>query len=281
MSQRACLVCGSAYGPSKLPGLIACTRCTFTSADVELSHDQLKALYTANYFSGEEYKDYVADREIIEKQFRLRLRKVLQHLPPDRRNHIFEIGCAYGFFLNVAQEHFKTVAGIDISDDAIRHARETLRLPAVVGDYLDYAHAETPDTICLWDTIEHLERPDLYVEKASDSLKTGGLIAITTGDIGSTVAKLRGPKWRQIHPPTHLHYFSHATLAQLLDRYGFDIAYRGSDGMYRSVDTMAYILLTIKRRNEGLYRFLKAAHLLDWHAYLNLYDIVFYVGLKR
>jgi SAM-dependent methyltransferase len=246
-----------------------------------LSAQELKALYTANYFSGEEYRDYVADRGIIEKHFQLRLSKVLPHLPPDRRNHMFEIGCAYGFFLNVAREHFKTVAGIDISDDAVQYARETLRVPAVVGDYLDYKHAETPDAICLWDTIEHLERPDLYVEKASDSLKSGGLIAITTGDIGSRVARFRGRKWRQIHPPTHLHYFSAATLAKLLDRHGFDLAYEGSDGMYRSVDTMAFMILTIKRRQEALYRFLKATRLLNWHLYLNLYDIVFFVGRKR
>jgi SAM-dependent methyltransferase len=246
-----------------------------------LSADELKALYTANYFTGEEYKDYVADRRIIEKQFRLRLAKVLPHLPSGHRGHMFEIGCAYGFFLNIAKEHFKTVAGIDISDDAVRYARETLHVPAVVGDYLDYQHTEQPNAICLWDTIEHLERPDLYIEKAADSLSSGGVVAITTGDIGSAVARFRGPKWRQIHPPTHLHYFSSSTLAKLLDRYGFDIAYRGSDGMYRNVDTMAYIILTIKRRNEGLYRLLKAARLLDWHVYLNLYDIVFYVGRKR
>ena len=282
MSRRECLICGSAYTTSaKLPGLLTCTRCSFTSADVDLSPEELKALYTANYFAGEEYKDYVADRQIIEKQFRLRLRKVLPHLPLERRGHMFEIGCAYGFFLNVAREYFNSVAGIDISDDAVRYARETLLVPAVVGDYLDYRHTEAPDAICLWDTIEHLERPDLYIEKAADSLSSGGVIAITTGDIGSTVARFRGPKWRQIHPPTHLHYFSSATLAKLLDKYGFDIAYRGSDGMYRSVDTMAYIVLTIKRRNEGLYRLLKAARLLDWHVYLNLYDIVFYVGRKR
>jgi hypothetical protein len=51
--------------------------------------------------------------------------------------------------------------------------------------------------------------------------------------------------------------------------------------MYRSVDTMAFMILTIKRRQEALYRFLKATGLLNWHLYLNLYDIVFFVGRKR
>lgn len=246
-----------------------------------MSPEQLRGLYTSNYFSGEEYKDYVADRAIIEKQFRLRLKKLLPYISAAQRRHLFEIGCAYGFFLNVAREHFESVAGIDISEDAARYANSIVGVPAVIGDYLDYEHQQSPNAICLWDTIEHLERPDLYISKAAENLKQGGVIAITTGDIGSMIARLRGPKWRQIHPPTHLHYFSDATLTRLLDKHGFDIVYRGSDGMYRSVDTMAYIILTIKRQNEKLYRLLKSAHLLDWHVYLNLYDIIFYIGRRR
>ena len=60
----------------------------------------------------------------------------------------------------------------------------------------------------MWDTIEHLKRPDLFVQKAAADLRPGGLIALTTGDIGSLNARLRGARWRMIHPPTHLHYFS-------------------------------------------------------------------------
>ena len=55
---------------------------------------------------------------------------------------------------------------------------------------------------------------------------------MTTGDIGSLMARWRGARWRQIHPPTHLHYFSKLTLAQLLERHGFTVAYAGYDGMY-------------------------------------------------
>ena len=46
-------------------------------------------------------------------------------------------------------------------------------------------------------------------------------LALTTGDIGSVNARLRGHKWRMIHPPTHLHYFSAETMKALLDRHGF------------------------------------------------------------
>jgi SAM-dependent methyltransferase len=173
------------------------------------------------------------------------------------------------------------VEGVDISEDAISYARAELRLPVTATDFLHYEVRGNVDVVCLWDTIEHLEKPHLYLEKASRSMNPGGVIAITTGDIGSVVARLRGARWRQIHPPTHLHYFSKATLTRLLGNYGFRVRYCGYEGMYRSLDTMAYIILNIKHQKPGLYRVLKEAGLLRWALYMNLYDILFVVAEKE
>ena len=51
--------------------------------------------------------------------------------------------------------------------------------------------------------------------------------------------------------------------------------------MYRSVDTMAYILLNIKRSRPGIYRALKRSRVLNWNLYLNLYDIVYMIATKK
>jgi len=72
-----------------------------------------------------------------------------------------------------------------------------------------------------------------------------------------------------------------AACAELLERHGFTIAYAGYDGMYRSVDTMAYILLNIKRSRPGIYRALKRSRVLNWNLYLNLYDIVYMIATKK
>src|SRR3954452_9051801 len=114
MKPASCLVCGGTYTRSPLPGLLRCASCSYTTADVALSREDLEALYTSKYFAGEEYKDYVAERRLIEKHFRIRLKTLLRHVPDARAKTLFEIGCAYGFFLSVAQEHFKSVASIDI-----------------------------------------------------------------------------------------------------------------------------------------------------------------------
>ena len=279
--KRDCLVCGGSYGPSRILGLLRCEECAFTTADLNLSEAQLRQLYTAGYFAGNEYRDYVADRPVIEKQFRFRLRRLLRLVPNALDKNLFEIGCAHGFFLEVARSAFRSVEGIDISDDAVAYARQHLGVEASSSEFLTHQFVVPPDLICLWDTIEHVARPDLYLQRIASSLPQRGILALTTGDIGSWLARTRGGKWRQIHPPTHLHYFSRYTLARLLRRSGFVIKFIGSEGMYRSVDTMAYIVLCLKHNLPGLYSWLRKTPLLRWDLYLNLGDILFVVAEKR
>src|ERR1041384_805420 len=97
-----------------------------------------------------------------------------------------------------------------------------------------------------------------------------------------TIRRIRGIRAlaKLIHPPTH-HYFSRRTLTRLLETRGFEVRHVEYDGLYRSVDTMAFIILAIKRRRERLYRWLKQARLLDWTLYLNLRDTMVVVATKR
>ena len=278
--KHPCLVCGGGYGASPLPGLATCESCGFVSADLEVSPDELRALYAEQYFTGGEYKDYVAERRLHEKHFLRRLRLLLRHVSEPETRTLFEVGCAYGFFLNLAREHFRAVRGIDISGDAARYARDVLNLDVTAGDLLQQDSIGNPDVVCLWDTIEHIDRPDAYLQKLSAVMTKGSVIAVTTGDIGSLVARIRGSRWRQIHPPTHLHYFSAATLARLLRNQGFEVFHTDHEGTYRSLDTAAYIILNIKHHRPELYRMLKKTGLLRITFYLNLYDIVLMLARK-
>jgi hypothetical protein len=275
-----CLVCGGRYEASALPGLLRCSFCRFVTANMSLPHAELEKLYTARYFAGEEYRDYMAERPLLERSFRRRLDKLLSYVPDASGKRLVEIGSAYGFFLQMARDRFRSVEGHEISHDAAAHATAVFRLPVTVGDFLDHQMSGDIDVLCLWDTIEHLQAPHRYLEKAAAHMPSGSAIAVTTGDIESIVARMRGAKWRQIHPPTHLHYFSKQTLARLLANYGFTVRYAGYDGVYRSLDTAAYTILNIKHQRPGIYRFLKKGGLLKGTGYLNLYDILFMIAVK-
>src|SRR6476660_4749923 len=115
MTGRKCLVCYGSLGKSGMPGLLSCRDCRFVTADISLSDEELTRLYGKDYFHGDEYRDYVADRRTHERHFRARLKTLLRFVTEPRQKDLFEIGCAYGFFLSVAEPAFRTVSGIDIS----------------------------------------------------------------------------------------------------------------------------------------------------------------------
>ena len=113
-------------------------------------------LYSDEYFTGGEYLDYPGDKKIIQRNFKRHIR-LLQRLAPKGR--LLELGCAYGFFLELARKHWE-VKGIDVAAAGIRHARQVIGVNALQADFLTLAdEPESWDVICLWDTIEHLPQP--------------------------------------------------------------------------------------------------------------------------
>ena len=277
---NVCIVCGSDYKESRLKGLIQCVRCNFITADLSLTEDQLKQLYNIDYFHGKEYGDYLSDKAIIQKNFNSRLSILLKFIEDSKNKKLFEVGCAYGFFLEVAQKYFSVVSGIDISEDVIQKAKKMINMDVQAIDFLKYNFNSKYDVFCMWDTIEHLQEPHLFIQKVSENITQGGLLAVTTGDIGSFNAKLRGANWRQIHPPTHLQYFSKDTLKLLLEKHGFEVIHTSHPGNYLSLNTILYIIFVIKYNMPAVYKMLKKSGLLNLKLYINFFDYVYMIGRK-
>jgi SAM-dependent methyltransferase len=158
---------------------------------------------------------------------------------------LFEVGAAYGFFLDESRSLYESSRGIEIAEGAAEHARRAYGANVVVGDFTSIdATRDKVDVVCLWDTIEHVPRPDLFVAKAHEILSDGGWLFLTTGDIGSLNARLRGSRWRQIHPPSHVNYFSRPTIRRLLTRLGFRVAGIQTASYYHTLyDVLATIAL--------------------------------------
>jgi SAM-dependent methyltransferase len=236
------------------------------------------AIYSRDYFHGAEYQDYRSSRAALQKTFRLRIRELVKYHSGGR---LFEIGAAYGFFLDLAQKHWQ-VRGIDIAPDAVNYAREELKLAVEAGDFLDLPDEEGKyEIICMWDTIEHLVNPMAYLEKAARWLAPGGIIALTTGDIESLVARTQKEHWRLIHPPSHLFYFSRRTMHQALEQCGLTVRHASHVGYYRGVKAMLHGLFgSSPSKRPWLVRLLAMGGSKDIPVYLNLYDILFAVAQK-
>lgn len=269
-----CAACGS-NGPFEpaLEILLRCPICKLVFADPARSYEEIRELYGAAYFQGEEYADYLGDKAAIQRSFRDKVKFILRTAPTSQR--LFEIGAAYGFFLELAAQRWE-VAGIDVALPAVEHARSVLGLNVMGGDFLT---APVPpayyDVFCMWDTIEHLACPDAYIERVAKLITPGGYMFISTGDIDSPVARRQGRSWRLIHPPTHLFYFSRSTLGQLLRRYGFEVESCVAMGMHRTLrQTLFSLLIQRHPRLSPLYDRFAASPLGQLSYYLNLGDIM-------
>lgn len=281
-SLEHCVVCDGTVSEPWLEKLRRCSGCGHIYADMSMFEFDPREWYKGDFFKGGAYCDYKADKKTIQKNFRARLKKLWKFVDNASSASLLEIGCAYGFFLEVAQEHFKQVEGIDVTSEGIAHAKSESGLNVTLNDFLEHDYeGRRFEVVCLWDTIEHLMRPDLFLEKVSRISNPDALLAITTGDIDSFNARFWKGKWRLILPPTHIHYFSRKTLVSLVGKYGYEIVDMSHCGFYRSANNVAYTLLALKGRFEGLYRFLKKVGLLNFSFYFNQYDIMYAIARKK
>lgn len=252
---RACICCGERAWKLIYPDIVRCSACSHQRMAGEPTAADLEAIYARGYFTGEKYHDYVADKKIIQANLAARLASVLRFIRPASPGDydLFEIGCAYGFFLELARTRFGSVKGIDISQDASAHARDELGLDVLTGDLGEARlRPESFDVVCMWDTIEHLGHPEQFVEQAYWLLRPGGLFFATTGDAGSLVARLQKRKWRLYDPPQHVHYFTSRSLALLTEQKGFHVLRVRSCAFIHSVEQIVHGLGMHTNRVDGV-----------------------------
>ncbi len=279
-----CIVCGSVeFRKIYSDTLKVCSGCGFATANMKIDRELLLKTYSINYFTGEEYLNYLQDREILQLNFQKRIqyikKKIKGVLPVA---HILEIGCAYGFFGELARKHWPaaTYKGIDIVPEAVQYGREILNLDLAAGNYLEMESPGQPYTdVFLWDVIEHLQFPEKFLARIAQETATGGRIYITTGDFSSILSRLQGNRWRMVHPPSHIHYFAKDNLTRLLSGYGFRVVSTRYIPVYRSIRQIYYSLFLLNKK-AGISRKLFSLISPRWSIPLNTFDIVLVIAVK-
>src|SRR5262249_42806510 len=160
-------------------GFIICRQCGLMTVEQTFSAAELENLYKEEYFHGREYMDYEADKAAQQKTLSRHLALVRQFVPSGGR--LLEIGCAYGYFLELIAQFYPHSVGVDVAAAAVAGARAQ-GLDARAGEVLEMSFEEPFEGVCLWDTIEHLPRPFEVMRRASELLKPGGHLFLSTGD---------------------------------------------------------------------------------------------------
>ncbi len=211
--------------------IIHCEMCGFRHAVPLPSAADLEREYRETYYAQEK-PTFLAhageDQQWGELAQTDRLEAFERILGPSRRR-LLDIGSGPGFFLKTAQNRGWSVMGIEPSRQAAAHARG-LGLEVAEGFFgPDTAPALGRfDVIHLNNVLEHVPDPTAILLTARDLLEPGGILCagvpndFSALQIAAAATQGTGEWW--IAPPHHLNYFDFATLANLLERLGFEIA---------------------------------------------------------
>ena len=270
-----CEICNKKHWTKYNHKLVKCKNCGLIRANNTYSDKNLIDLYQHAYYFGEEYIDYINDRQSLEKNFKTRIDYLQKQGYLNTDSHVIEIGSAYGFFLNLIKNKCKSATGFDITKEGVDYAKNNFQVDAICGDFLKY-DGKKVDLICMWDVIEHLSVPGAFVKKISESLRPNGKLILTTGDIGSLLAKLQGNSWRMIHPPTHLFYFDKNSIRNLLKNNGLSVKSIRYTSTYRNVGSVLS-----KLKLGFLVKILSILNLQNKYFGVNTFDIMEVVAIKN
>ena len=230
-----CGLCGAddAAPVTQIDGfhIVRCRHCDLIYVTPRYQANFLQEIYTREYYdhdgikNGLEffgYDNYLADEDNIRITFSRRLATIEGYVEKGR---LLDVGCATGFFLDLAQAQGWEVTGTEVSPFSAGYAREHFALDVRLGGLRDLALVSgSYDAVTMWDVIEHVTNPKAELSEAGRLLRPQGLLSIITPDAGSLVARLLGNRWEEFRRVReHIYFFSRRTMTRMLEQAGFDV----------------------------------------------------------
>ena len=199
---------------SALSDVVRCLACGHMQLDRFPAEAELAEAY------GEaESEDYIGEETGQRATARVALERIERHVP---RGRLLDLGCWVGFLLAEARDRGWETIGVEPSEFAVRYARERLGLEVVQAGLLE---ADLPpagfDAVVMGDVIEHLPDPAGALDRIAGLLAPEGVLYLAVPDAGSRLARRMGSRWWSVIP-THVQYFTRASLFTLLRRRGFE-----------------------------------------------------------
>lgn len=236
-----CLACGHAGALAPLamvyvwrdvefPGA-ECPRCGMRFLRVQPEGESLAAMYSAEYFETDFRCGRSDTHSFDEVAFRAENAGLLERFERFRGGgRLLEVGCASGWLLKHAAERGWQVTGVELSPEAVAHARG-LGLDVRQGTLGDAALPEAAfDLVFMGDVLEHVPDCRETAAQVAARLAPGGHFflrgPITTHSLARGLAlgayRALGRRIVLREPPYHLWEFTPRSLRGLLARVGLE-----------------------------------------------------------
>lgn len=193
----SCNICGSSkyeeicdikIGPMAVPSkLVRCKECSLFYANprpgVEAGED----------FYRSQYHEFQKDEILYEVRIDIfkRYLQIINRFFP-KRGKLIDVGCSMGYFMDLARTDGWEVKGVEISDYAVQHACNILRLDVAKANLKD-AHFEKNlfDVATMWNVLEHLYDPRTNLIELNRILKKGGYLFMRLPNLYSQLKLFR------------------------------------------------------------------------------------------
>ena len=146
------------------------------------------------------YHDYLPTlARTLPEPTRTRYRELLASFEPFRSTgRLLDVGCGGGFFVGEAAAAGWRAEGTEVSESAAAFGRE--RGWTIHRGLLEDAPvpAESLDVLTMFEVLEHVRDPAGLLRRCADRVRPGGLVYLTTPNMGSLSRRLLGPRWSAI-----------------------------------------------------------------------------------
>jgi len=234
LERVACPLCGGRDDETVLHkdgfGIVRCRACGLTYVNPRLPVGDLVQLYSDQVISPAAY--YVRTEQQDERSFAARVALIERWRKPGR---LLDLGCGPGTFSVAARARGWKTVGLDINATSVAHCRARgLDVIAGASPHPDLV-GQTFDVVAMNDFLEHLTDPAGALRVVHSLLAPGGVVFISTPDVGSTMARVTRERWLHLKPNEHLVYFDRRTITTLLEQTGFRVTHLQSIGRLRNL----------------------------------------------
>jgi 2-polyprenyl-3-methyl-5-hydroxy-6-metoxy-1,4-benzoquinol methylase len=192
----------------------------------------------------------------------LYLAAVLSHLTDkaERVGTVLDAGCGGGDFAIGLHQAGLKVYGLDTSESGIAAARQrgvgTFVVSSIYDSFLDPFGVASFDAVLAVEVIEHLYSPRVFVARAVEALRPGGLLIVTTpywGYLKNIALAVSNRTDRALTPlwdGGHIKHWSRDTLTRLMQEKGLPVVafYGCGEGIRRWIPYMWNSMMMVFRK---------------------------------